>query len=112
VARAAEELTFPRDLRREGTSKTNASREKLLRAFGMEPGQVNEVQRLTFRKQLEARLGLRATSDRELKLAAVMDQLRQQDPTATRLQLRAAAERALRRVSVQQPPPELQAPLG
>jgi hypothetical protein len=97
VARAAEEMTFPKDLRREGSRKDIDSRSKLLSSFSIDQSAGDEVRRLQFRRNIEARLGLNSTSQRELKVATLMDALRQQDPRATRASLRQAAEVALRR---------------
>lgn len=97
VARAAEELTYPRDLRREGTSRTSSARSRLLSAFRLDPADVGEANRLAFRQQVMTRLGLPATSQREVLTAQLMDQFRVQQPSATRAELRRQAELALRR---------------
>lgn len=97
VAKAAEELQFPRDLRREGTKATSSSRQQLLRMFRLDPSQPTETTRLQFRQAVQARLGLPATSSREQSIAALMDQGRSQNPTATRAELRRQAESLLRR---------------
>lgn len=94
IARTAEELTFPRDLRREGSSP---NRSKLLQLWNLPQGrQVTEVERLQFRKQIEAKFGLATASQASVKEAMIMDQLRQQNPMASRTELRRLAERALR----------------
>ena len=93
VAHAAEALTFPRDLRREGTLPLSGSRNKLLSAFGITPGSVSEVDRLRFRLQLEARLGVpkAAGQKSELEQAQLMDQLAVKNPGLSRLELRQLA---------------------
>jgi hypothetical protein len=101
VARASEELTFPRDLRREGTQSTSSSRNRLLASFRLNPSQPTEVARLQFRQQIENRLGLVGTPSRELVIAQLIDQGRVQNPNATRTELRRQAELALRRAPVQ-----------
>jgi len=98
IARAAEELTFPRDLRREGSGRTMKARESLLASYsGVKVEQSREVDRLMMRKSVEESLGLRRDWSSEVQLATMMDQLRAQNPSATRLELKAAAQSALRR---------------
>lgn len=97
VARAAEEITFPRDLRREGTVGTSSARSRLLSTFRLDPSDVSEVARLQFRQQTQQRLGLPVTTGRETLIAQLMDQGRQLQPTATRAELRRQAELMLRR---------------
>jgi len=98
IARAAEELTFPRDLRREGSKHTGKARESLLASYsGVKVEQSREVDRLMMRKSVEESLGLRRDWSSEVQLATMMDQLRAQNPSATRLELKAAAQSALRR---------------
>ncbi len=96
VATAAEELTFPRDLRQEGSQRTSSARAKLLSAFRLDPSQPTEVARLQFRQQVQQRLGLPPSPGAELPLATLMDQLRKARPDATRSELRQAATLALR----------------
>jgi hypothetical protein len=98
VARAAEEMTFVRDLRREGTSRTAETRGRLLSAFGIDRNQPSETARFQFRQQVERRLGLppTASSSHELVVAQMVDQLRAARPDATRVELRRVAEAALR----------------
>lgn len=93
IAQTAEELTFPRDLRREGSSPT---RSRLLQLWNLDNSQPSEVQRLQFRKQIEARFGLTGVSSRAFQQAQLMDQLRQQNPHASRSELRRLAERSVR----------------
>lgn len=100
IARAAEELAFPRDLRREGTTRGSGKRSKLLEAYGME-AKATEVQRLQFRKKVEQGLGLQSDIRQELQVATLMDQLRLRDPDATRLELKSAALEALGRAARQ-----------
>jgi hypothetical protein len=97
IARASEELTFPRDLRREGSRSTSSERERLLQSFNLPPNSTSEVARLQFRWQIQQRLGLPAGSKAELQRAQVIDQLRQQDPNATRSELSRRADLLLRR---------------
>lgn len=93
ITRMAEELTFPRDLRREGGKN---DRSAILTAFNIPAGQATETTRLQFRQQVEQRLGLRSSSNTEAQLARLMDQLKVQRPEASRMELRRAAEVALR----------------
>lgn len=97
IARAAEEMTFPKDLRREGSRTDMDSRKQLLSSFSLDPSATSEVARFQFRTALQQRLGLMAVDKDELVKAQLMDQLRQSDPTATRSALSAAATAALRR---------------
>lgn len=98
IARAAEELSFPRDLRREGGSRTSNQRSSLLSSYSGITGQPSEVGRLQLRVKVEQGLGLPPTNLKsQLALATLMDQLRAAQPGATRSELRQAAERALRR---------------
>lgn len=97
IARAAEELTFPKDLRREGSRKDADSRAQLLSGFSLDSSSPSEVQRLQFRQNLQQKLGLMSSSKEELLKAQLMDQMRQQNPTATRASLSAAAAAAVRR---------------
>ncbi len=100
VARAAEELSFPRDLRREGSSGLASQRGKLLNAFGVSPQDVSELARLQFRLGVEQRLGVPPSNQRaQLQLAGMMDQLKVQNPSATRIELRRQAEALVRRSS-------------
>jgi hypothetical protein len=101
IARAAEEMAFPKDLRREGSSRDQDSRSKLLSSFSLDQAKGSEVDRLKFRKGIEQRLGLNHMSPSELTKAQLMDQLRAKDPMATRSQLSAAAQAALRRTAPQ-----------
>jgi hypothetical protein len=96
VARATEELTFPRDLRREGTLRSSDVRSRLLSTFNLPPNAPNETQRLQFRSQIEQRLGLTATRPRDLQTAQVMDELRRRNPDAARAELRRQAALLLR----------------
>jgi hypothetical protein len=113
VAQAAEALTFPRDLRREGTQQLSSSRNKLLSSFGITPGSVSEVDRLRFRSQIEARLGVpKAAGEKsELEQAQLMDQLAVKNPGLSRLELRQLALQ-IRRPNFERPtlgePRELQ----
>jgi hypothetical protein len=95
IASAAEDLTFPRDLRREGSYKSSDIRTKLLSTFNLPQTQADEMTRLSFRRNVEQRLGLPVSSGSDLRLASVMDQLRRVQPAATRSDLRRQAERLL-----------------
>lgn len=98
IARLAEDLTFPRDLRREGTRNQSTEREKLLNTFSLgSTPEPSEVQRVQFRQQLQSRLGLMTRDHQELRSAELLDELRQQHPTATRAQLSMLAQSLLRR---------------
>lgn len=99
IARAAEELAFPRDLRREGTTRGSGARSALLATYNGGSGVASEMDRLKFRIMVEQRLGLQGNYNREMKISALVDQLRLQNPNATRLELRAAASEAFRRAS-------------
>jgi hypothetical protein len=103
VARAAEELTFPRDLRREGSLKTSQGRTRLLDVLNVKPSsQVSETDRLNFRTQIEQRLGLPSrVSVSDAQTANLMDQLRQQYPEAPRVELRRLADQLSRRQRLQ-----------
>lgn len=98
VARAAEEQTFPRDLRREGNLNTSNSRASFLNSFSNLSSTPTEESRFLFRQQIEQRLGLPPIrSGQELELARMVDKLRLAQPNASRAELRAAAQSALRR---------------
>lgn len=97
IAQAAEDQTFPKDLRREGTAATGGSRSQLLGTFNIDPSNPSEVERLKFRKQIEQRLGLNTSDPSELATAQLMDQLRAAQPNATRAELRSQVMQALRR---------------
>lgn len=96
IARAAEELTFPRDLRREGTLSTSAARGKLLDALNITPSaSASEVDRLKFRQGIEQHLGVVPSSNQELATAMLVDQLRSRYPDESRVQLRNRAAQML-----------------
>lgn len=99
VAKAAEDLTFPRDLRREGSTSTSAVRSRLLGALNIPATNVSEVDRLNFRSGVERRLGVPSAqpSAQEQQIASLMDALRRRDPLATRVELRSQAEKLVRR---------------
>jgi hypothetical protein len=99
IAKAAEELTFPRDLRREGSLETSQGRTRLLDVLNVKPSsQVSETERLNFRTQVEQRLGLPSrVSMSDAQTTNLMDQLRQQYPEATRVELRRLADQLSRR---------------
>lgn len=99
IARSAEEMTFPKDLRREGNQADMDSRKQLLSSFSIDPSSPSEVQRLAFRQGIEQRLGLTQRDPQEQVLAQTMDALRAQQPDATRAALRLTAEQTLRRTS-------------
>lgn len=102
IARAAEEMTFPKDLRREGNVRDMDTRKQLLGSFSLDPSAGSEVQRLQFRQGIEQRLGLMLQDPKEIVLAQMMDRLRAQQPDATRASLRVAAEQMFRRTSASQ----------
>lgn len=91
IAGSAEELTFPRDLRREGPLAAADPRTKLLSTFNLPATQPSETDRLKFRQNVEQRLGLPVTSSTDLQMATVMDRLRQQQPMEARAELRRQA---------------------
>lgn len=101
IAQKVEELTFPRDLRREGSGSPTSPRNQLLAAFRLDPAQPTEVNRLFLRQQVEQRLGLAVSRSSDIIKAKLMDQLRLVHPDATRSELRRAAEAALSRSSRQ-----------
>lgn len=88
ISSAAEELTFPRDLRREGTVRASDVRGQLLSTFNLPSTQPSETDRLRFRQNVQQRLGLNTTSPTDLQTAQLVDQLRAQNPTASRSELR------------------------
>lgn len=99
IARVAEELSFPRDLRREGISN---ERSRLLSAFNLDSRQPPETLRLQFRNQIEQRLGLMVPpSMKDQAMAQAVDALRATHPLATRSELRRLAEITLRRQNPQ-----------
>jgi hypothetical protein len=96
IARSAEDLTFPRDLRREGTLNTSAARGRLLNALNISPSSgASEVDRLKFRQEIERRLGVVPSSNQELATAMLMDQLKAKYPEASRVELRNRAGQLL-----------------
>lgn len=98
IAQAAEDMTFPKDLRQDSVSPANAAaRAKLLQTFSLDPTAASEVARLQFRRQIEQRLGLVDSSQAEVVTAQLMDRLRAQKPDATRSELKQAATSLLRR---------------
>lgn len=102
IALTAEAQTFPRDLRNEGTRASAKAREKLLSTFRLDNQAPNESARLQYRAEILKRLGVPADLSQEAQVAQLVDQLRAENPTATRAELRRAAERALRRTSPSQ----------
>lgn len=107
IARAAEAKTLPRDLRNEGTARNAASRNQLLSTYKIDPNSLpSETQRLQFRQQIQARLGVPAVDRQEAVLASLVDRLRLENPTMARSELRRRAQRLLstsRRVSTLAP---------
>jgi hypothetical protein len=88
IARAAEELTFPRDLRSEGPLRGADARSRLLATFNLPQNQPSEMTRLQFRSQVERRLGLvQGQSSKDLQRAQLVDELRQRYPAASRAEL-------------------------
>ncbi len=94
IAKAAEELTFPRDLRREGTG---SNRNRLLDLWNIDPNKPTEVSRLLFRKQIEARFGLTGASKQALQMAQVVDQLQARNPGLSRAEAKSQAEAILKK---------------
>lgn len=104
ISRSAEEQTFPRDLRREGTLGTNNSRASFLNSFSNLSSPPSEEARFLFRQQIEQKLGLSpGRGGSELELVRLVDRLRLAQPTASRSELQAAAQLALRRHAAAQP---------
>jgi hypothetical protein len=97
IAHAAEELTFPRDLRRLGSAgPQSAERERLLATFRLpENGQVTEMQRLQFRTAVLQRLGLPGPGTYDQELAQMMDQLKASGLDLPRPELRRRAQHQL-----------------
>lgn len=99
IAQAAEDLQFPRDLRREGSKD---GRSQLLNSYSnLNSGSPSEEARYAFRQGIEGRLGLPPKSGAGLALARLMDQLKLASPQATRVELRASATALLRRTQPQ-----------
>ncbi len=96
VAGASEALTFPRDLRREGTLRLGDTQARLLAALNVPTTQPSEMDRFRFRQSVEQRLGLTSPSPTGLQTAQVMDELRRQNPTASRAELRRQTSLLLR----------------
>src|SRR5580765_2747840 len=94
AARAAVELQFPRDLRREGSGSEQYA--KTLRMFNMNVNLPTEMQRKQFEAQVLQNLGLRP-DQRSLKRAQSVDALRAQNPRLTRYELNRLADAADRR---------------
>jgi hypothetical protein len=103
ITRAAEELTFPRDLRREGTARASDVRSRLLSTFNLPQAAPSEVQRLQFRHQIGQRLGLRATRATDLRRAELMDEMQTENPTLSRSELSRRASLLLTGPRLQMP---------
>ena len=89
AARAAVELQFPRDLRREGSGSEEYA--KVLRMMNLDPALPSE----TARKQFEMRVlqGMGVPIDRKsLRKAQEMDAMRMQNPKMTRYELNRRAD--------------------
>ena len=84
AARAATELQFPRDLRREGSGSKEYAR--ALRIMGLDPSLPSEVARKQYEMRLLQGLGIR-TDPRSMRRAMEMDALRMQNPKLTRTEL-------------------------
>ena len=95
ISKAAEDLSFPRDLRREGTANDQVARSRLLQTFNLQPNVGSEMDRLRFRTQLQQRLGLQTDTRHALRVAQMVDLLREKNPTASRVELVNQAERLL-----------------
>jgi hypothetical protein len=96
IAKSAEEQAFVRDLRREGTTAGADMRERLLKTFSLPESGATEADRVRFRQQMLTQLGVPMDQERAAQTAELMDQLRQRNPTATRLELKRQAEKLLR----------------
>jgi hypothetical protein len=94
AARAAVELQFPRDLRREGSGSEEYA--KTLRMFNMNVDLPTEMQRKQFEAQVLQNLGLRPDV-RSLRRAQTVDALRAQNPRMTRYELNRLADARERR---------------
>lgn len=110
ISSTAEALTFPRDLRREGTKTDAESRSLLLRNFGLVGQPSNEKTRILFRQKIEQQFGLISRDRSALTMAELMDQLLTANPTMTRAEARRIAEKRLRKAGVS--PLNLQATPG
>ena len=110
ISSTAEALTFPRDLRREGTKTDAESRSLLLRNFGLVGQPSNEKTRILFRQKIEQQFGLISRDRSALTMAELMDQLLTANPTMTRAEARRIAEKRLRKQGVS--PLNLQATPG
>lgn len=110
ISSTAEALTFPRDLRREGTKTDAESRSLLLRNFGLVGQPSNEKTRILFRQKIEQQFGLISRDRSALVMAELMDQLLTANPTMTKAEARRIAEKRLRKAGVS--PLNLQATPG
>jgi len=97
ISSTAEALTFPRDLRREGTKTDAESRSLLLRNFGMVGQPANEKTRILFRQRIEQQFGLISRDRTALSTAELMDRLLTENPTMTRAEARRTVEKHLRK---------------
>lgn len=97
IARSVEELSLPRDLRREGTTRTSVQRSRLLSSFSNLGSSASEVDRLKLRQSVEQQLGLRSQDQGQMEMAQVMDRLKQAEPGLTRSEIRQRAQHLLRR---------------
>jgi hypothetical protein len=85
LARTAEALIFPRDLRIEGS----AHRSQVLKMFRLNPTQSDSEQaRIQFRQAIEAQFGIKPKNNRSMREAVLIDRLRERYPNATRTELR------------------------
>jgi hypothetical protein len=89
VARASVEMHFPKDLRRDRKASN------ILRLYNIPESLPNEMARKQYEMAVLQHLGV-PMRPRDLQKAALMDQLRAQNPDATRLELQRAAERILK----------------
>ena len=104
AARAAVELQFPRDLRREGSGSEQYA--KTLRMFNMNVNLPTEMQRKQFEARVLQGLGVRM-DQRSLKRAQTMDALRAQNPRLTRYELNRLADASERRQGLTPMPAEV-----
>lgn len=100
ISEAAEALSFPRDLRNEGSRQGANARASLLSSYAGVQGGGSELDRLQMRAMIQQKLGVAPTNlQADLAQASLIDKLWVAHPEWTRTQLRAAASDLLRRSS-------------
>lgn len=97
AAKAAVELQFPRDLRREGSGSEEYA--KVLRLYNLDATLPSETARKQFEAKMLGNFGLRIDS-RSIRKAQEMDALRAQNPRMTRYELQRMVEASEKRRSV------------